>query len=255
MSDYPEKTTPKRKSFAFYWSFKDAMAELENKDDRLAIYEALTDYAFLGIEPTGLNHVCRIIWKLIKPNLESSMKRYDTCVSNGEKGAEYGTLGGRPRKKNPKENPKENPKDNPKENPKENPKDNPKDNPKRKPQRKPHDDNDNVDGDDNVDDNDNFKKENLSLDEKDERKQLSFNLISEEFLNFQKWLKDNCPFVLKVKSQMSEKDYNKLMKKYSKKELCDALESLNNWKDFPKKRTSVYRSTLDELKLKFGERI
>lgn len=243
MSDYPEKTTPKRKSFAFYWSFKDAMAELENKDDRLAIYEALTDYAFLGIEPTGLNHVCRIIWKLIKPNLESSMKRYDTCVSNGEKGAEYGTLGGRPRKKNPKENPKENPKDNPK------------DNPKRKPQRKPHDDNDNVDGDDNVDDNDNFKKENLSLDEKDERKQLSFNLISEEFLNFQKWLKDNCPFVLKVKSQMSEKDYNKLMKKYSKKELCDALESLNNWKDFPKKRTSVYRSTLDELKLKFGERI
>lgn len=101
----------------------------------------------------------------------------------------------------------------------------------------------------------NSEKENLSLNEKDERKQLSFNLVSEEFLNFQKWLKDNCPFVLKVKSQMSEKDYNKLMKKYSKKELCDALESLNNWKDFPKKRTSVYRSTLDELKLKFGERI
>lgn len=101
----------------------------------------------------------------------------------------------------------------------------------------------------------NSEKENLSLDEKDERKQLSFNLISEEFLNFQKWLKDNCPFVLKVKAQMSEKEYNKLARKYSKKELCDALESLNNWKDFPKKRTSVYRSTLDELKLKFGDRI
>ena len=115
-----------------------------------------------------------------------------------------------------------------------------------------------------IDDNDNeelstivsnSEKENLSLDEKDERKQLSFNLISEEFLNFQKWLKDNCPFVLKVKAQMSEKEYNKLARKYSKKELCDALESLNNWKDFPKKRTSVYRSTLDELKLKFGDRI
>lgn len=101
----------------------------------------------------------------------------------------------------------------------------------------------------------NSEKENLSLDEKDERKLLSFNLVSEEFLKFNNWLKDNCPFVLKVKTQMNERDYNKLMKKYSKKELCDALESLNNWKDFPKKRTSVYRSALDELKLKFGERI
>ena len=120
--------------------------------------------------------------------------------------------------------------------------------------RLPDNDNDN-DNEELSTNADNSEKENLSLREKDERKQLSFNLISEEFLNFQKWLKENCPFVLKVRSQMNEKEYNKLMKKYSKKELCDALESLNNWKDFPKKRTSVYRSTLDELKLKFGERI
>ncbi len=102
----------------------------------------------------------------------------------------------------------------------------------------------------------NSEKENLSLDEIDKRNAVSFNHpVSEEFLKFNNWLKDNCPFVLKVKTQMNERDYDKLMKKYSKKELCDALESLNNWKDFPKKRTSVYRSALDELKLKFGERI
>lgn len=118
--------------------------------------------------------------------------------------------------------------------------------------RLPDNDNDNEELSTN---SDNSEKENLSLDEKDERKQLSFNLVSEEFLKFNNWLKDNCPFVLKVKTQMNERDYDKLMKKYSKKELCDALESLNNWKDFPKKRTSVYRSALDELKLKFGERI
>ena len=118
--------------------------------------------------------------------------------------------------------------------------------------RLPDNDNDNEELSAN---SDNSEKENLSLDEKDERKQLSFNLVSEEFLKFNNWLKDNCPFVLKVKTQMNERDYDKLMKKYSKKELCDALESLNNWKDFPKKRTSVYRSALDELKLKFGERI
>nr|DAX61186.1 MAG TPA: hypothetical protein [Caudoviricetes sp.] len=122
--------------------------------------------------------------------------------------------------------------------------------------RLPDNDNDNDNDNEELSTNaDNSEKENLSLREKDERKQLSFNLASEEFLNFQKWLKENCPFVLRVRSQMNEKEYNKLMKRYSKKELCDALESLNNWKDFPKKRTSVYRSTLDELKLKFGERI
>ena len=120
--------------------------------------------------------------------------------------------------------------------------------------RLPDNDNDN-DNEELSTNADNSEKENLSLDEKDERKQLSFNLVSEEFLKFNNWLKDNCPFVLKVKTQMNERDYDKLMKKYSKKELCDALESLNNWKDFPKKRTSVYRSALDELKLKFGERI
>ena len=53
---------------------------------------------------------------------------------------------------------------------------------------------------------------------------------------------------------MSEREYNKLANKYTKKEISDVLESLNNWRDFPKKRASVYRSTLDELKKKFGER-
>lgn len=102
----------------------------------------------------------------------------------------------------------------------------------------------------------NSEKENLSLDEIDKRNAVSFNHpVSEEFLKFNNWLKENCPFVLKVKTQISEKDYNRLRAKYSKSELCDALESLNNWKDFPKKRTSVPRSTLDELKKKFGERI
>ena len=51
---------------------------------------------------------------------------------------------------------------------------------------------------------------------------------------------------------MTEEQYMKLVKEYSKQELCDALQSLNNWKDFPKKRTNVYRSTLDELKKRAG---
>ena len=94
-------------------------------------------------------------------------------------------------------------------------------------------------------------KENTIVSKKDE---LSLSSPSEEFIKFNQWLDKHCPFVLKVKTQMTEPEYQKLLVKYTKKEISDVLESLNNWKDFPKKRTNVYRSTLDELKKKFGER-
>lgn len=115
-------------------------------------------------------------------------------------------------------------------------------------------DNDNDNDNDNDSDNVSTEvdiKENTIVSKKDE---LSLSSPSEEFIKFNKWLKENCPFVLNVKAQMSEREYNKLAKKYTKKEISDILESLNNWRDFPKKRASVYRSTLDELKKKFGER-
>ena len=93
-------------------------------------------------------------------------------------------------------------------------------------------------------------KENTIVSKKDD---LSLSSPSEAFIKFNQWLDEHCPFVLKVKTQMTEPEYQKLLAKYTKKEISDVLESLNNWKDFPKKRTNVYRSTLDELKKKFGE--
>ena len=36
------------------------------------------------------------------------------------------------------------------------------------------------------------------------------------------------------KTQMTEPEYQKLLAKYTKKEISDVLESLNNWKDFPR---------------------
>ncbi len=84
--------------------------------------------------------------------------------------------------------------------------------------------------------------------------ELSLPVTSAEFEKFNNWLKSECPFVLKLATQMTEKEYFKLTAKYSKEELREALTSLNNWKDFPKRRTNVFRSTLDELKKKYGER-
>ena len=234
MNNNSDKENPKRDVFSFFWSFKDAIMVLENEKEKLAIYEALTDYAFLGIEPTDLTPICKIIWKLIKPNIDSSIRRYDACVNNGKKGAEYGSLGGRPKnKKATKKNPEETPKETPKETPEETPK-------------KPLNKNKNKDKDKNKD-----LKENNHMHDY-ERNQISFPTISEDFLNFNKWLKENCPFVLKVATQMTEKQYNKILEQYSKTDLCEVLQNLNNWKDFPKKRTSVYISVIAELKKKGG---
>lgn len=219
MNNNSDKENPKRDAFSFFWSFKDAIMGLEDENEKLAIYEALTDYAFLGIEPTDLTPICKIIWKLVKPNIDSSIKRYDACVNNGKKGAEYGSLGGRPKKK--KETPEETPKETPK-----------------KPLNKNKDKNKDL-------------KENLCIDI-DERKNFLSTTVSEDFLKFNNWLKENCPFVLKVATQMTEKQYNQILGQYSKKDLCEVLQNLNNWKDFPKKRTSVYISVIDELKKKGG---
>lgn len=223
MNNNSDKENPKRDAFSFFWSLKDAIMGLEDENEKLAIYEALTDYAFLGIEPTDLTPICKIIWKLVKPNIDSSIKRYDACVNNGKKGAEYGSLGGRPKKK--KETPEETPEETPKETPK-------------KPLNKNKDKNKDL-------------KENLCIDI-DERKNFLSTTVSEDFLKFNNWLKENCPFVLKVATQMTEKQYNQILGQYSKKDLCEVLQNLNNWKDFPKKRTSVYISVIDELKKKGG---
>ena len=221
MNNNSDKENPKRDAFSFFWSFKDAIMGLEDENEKLAIYEALTDYAFLGIEPTDLTPICKIIWKLVKPNIDSSIKRYDACVNNGKKGAEYGSLGGRPKKK--KETPEETPEETPK---------------------KPLNKNKNKDKNKDL-------KENLCIDI-DERKNFLSTTVSEDFLKFNNWLKENCPFVLKVATQMTEKQYNQILGQYSKKDLCEVLQNLNNWKDFPKKRTSVYISVIDELKKKGG---
>jgi len=44
------------------------------------------------------------------------------------------------------------------------------------------------------------------------------------------------------------------MSLYTAKEIAKVLEKLDEWPDYPKKRSTVYRSALDELKSMYGER-
>ena len=72
---------PIREYFPFYYSFTDALQELDERD-RLAIYDGITNYAFFGTEPDLKSVVARACWKLIKPLLEKSQRNY----KNGSKG-------------------------------------------------------------------------------------------------------------------------------------------------------------------------
>ena len=209
-----------RDTFIFYRSFKESMSDLSDAD-KLIMYEAITDYS-LDMKEPELTGFPKALFSLIRPFLDANTQRW----KNGCKGgAPKGNKNNRFSKSTTEVQPKYN--------------------------QSTTEVQANKDKNVNKDKNKDINKESTIVSKKDE---LSLSSPSEEFIKFNQWLDDHCPFVLKVKTQMTEPEYQKLLAKYTKKEISDVLESLNNWKDFPKKRTNVYRSTLDELKKKFGER-
>ena len=209
-----------RDTFIFYRSFKESMSDLSDAD-KLIMYEAITVYS-LDMKEPELTGFPKALFSLIRPFLDANTQRW----KNGCKGgAPKGNKNNRFSKSTTEVQPEVN--------------------------QSTTEVQANKDKNVNKDKNKDINKESTIVSKKDE---LSLSSPSEEFIKFNQWLDKHCPFVLKVKTQMTEPEYQKLLAKYTKKEICDVLESLNNWKDFPKKRTNVYRSTLDELKKKFGER-
>lgn len=82
----------KRDSFVFYRSFFEAIQNMPKKH-QVALYQAIFEYALDDKQPT-LSNVPEALWKIIRPQLDASVKRYE----NAKKGAKYGKLGGRPKK-------------------------------------------------------------------------------------------------------------------------------------------------------------
>ena len=80
-------------SFVFYKSFYEAALELD-ASDRLEFFDALTQYAITGKEPDIESPVARAIFKMARPQIDANEKRRE----DGKKGAEYGILGGGPKK-------------------------------------------------------------------------------------------------------------------------------------------------------------
>lgn len=102
-----------RDGFVFYESFYEAMKDLP-ADDMKDLMMALCEYALFGKEPEEMTGLVRLGFTLIRPQIDANERRRE----NGKKGAEFGGLGGRPKK--PLENPKETPRK-PLENPKQTP--------------------------------------------------------------------------------------------------------------------------------------
>lgn len=97
-------------SMIFYKSFYDAIKGLD-AELQAEIYNAVFSYGLYG-EELELSPIANTIFTLIKPQIDANNKRKE----NGKKGAEYGKLGGRPKKNNPEETPQK-PLNNPTETP------------------------------------------------------------------------------------------------------------------------------------------
>ena len=85
-----------KRSFVMYDSFLEAMKHLNDAEFRECVLK-IRDYALDGIDKESESPYVNIILAMAKPNLEAARRRYDACVENGKKGAEYGELGGAPK--------------------------------------------------------------------------------------------------------------------------------------------------------------
>tara|TARA_B100000963_G_scaffold271900_1_gene240101 strand:- start:2339 stop:3055 length:717 start_codon:yes stop_codon:yes gene_type:complete len=82
-----------RDSMVIYKSFYEAIKDLDT-ETKVQIYDAIYQYGLFLIEPKRLKGVAKIVWTLIKPQLDANIKKYQ----DGKKGAKHGSKGGRPKK-------------------------------------------------------------------------------------------------------------------------------------------------------------
>ena len=153
----------------------------------------------------------------LKPVARSIFTLIKPQIDVNNKRFDNGCKGGRPLKKETKEKPSNNQKET-----------------KEKPNKNY-----------NVNDNNNDNKESTNVDKK-ERPPKS------DYERFNEWLKEHTPNVLKLQRQITEEEFLKLKKKYSYDQIVDILQSMENYKDAPKKYTSVYLTFLKWAKKEYG---
>lgn len=88
-------------SMIIYRSIAEALSELPS-DEYKTMMSAVFGYAFDDILPEFGDAACRMAWRLIKPQLDACVRKYQAQVDNGQKG-------GRPKTQQNPTKPNENP--------------------------------------------------------------------------------------------------------------------------------------------------
>lgn len=87
----------REQSFVMYDSFIQAAKELDDATFKKCILK-IRDYAIDGDDSPTDSNIINVILTLVKPNIDAARKRRDASKRNGEKGKEFGVLGGRTKK-------------------------------------------------------------------------------------------------------------------------------------------------------------
>ena len=95
-----------RDSLVFYRSFYEAVKDLPAEEFKEAV-SAIMEYG-LNDEEQAPSGAAKVFLIMAKPLIDANNKKHE----NGKKGAEFGKLGGRPKKETPRK-PQENPKETP----------------------------------------------------------------------------------------------------------------------------------------------
>ena len=104
-------------------SFYEAMQVLPDRE-RLQLYDGICAYTLEGILPENLSPVAMSMFILMKPNIDSSAKKYSASVTNGKKGGRKAQNRNENQEEKPSENQEEKPSENQSANQKEKPSEN-----------------------------------------------------------------------------------------------------------------------------------
>lgn len=217
-----EMQTEKRDHFTFFRSFQEAIDQCQEKE-QLALYKAIVNYALDGKEPSFENPLLRLAWTLIKPNLHNGWVR----SRNGRK-AEGVSKPGMKGNKNASKTKLNQSQD----------------------EAETKLNQSNRIGKDRIG-MDRIGMDNVSIETKEDVEETAGPSVSlsPDYSNFLEWLNKNCPHLLKMNIP-TEEEYQKLMEAAdkSKKKLTDKLLAMENNKDVPKTKRSIYRTCLEWLK-------
>ena len=197
-----------RKGFNFYRSYFDVAMELPDKD-RLAFYDALAKRQFLGEEPT-LTGMAKLAYISQKYVIDAQVKGWEDKTGISLKVVEKQEV--------------------------------------------------NTPCQGGCQGGSDGRSYAPSVQEKEKEKEevkekVNINIVSgetkiknESFEKFNKWLDSETTFVRKIKKQMTEEQFMKLKKTYNSTQIMNTILNLENYKDAPKKYTSVYLTVNNWLK-------